>query len=247
MSIFTANNSNNISNNNKESLMNNAYLANNLDVANPAPRCPVLLLLDTSGSMSGAPIDELNRALKQFIQETADDEAASRSVELEVVTFDDQANVAMPFCGIRDVDRNPEPLVTGGMTSMGAAMKLGLQHLKARRKLYKSSGISSYKPWVVLMTDGEPNDDHWEQPAGELRQLGERGKIQYIGVEIGDSANHELMQGIMPAQFGPVKLKGLRFKDFFRWLTDSLNSVSGSAVSDEKNLVFPGIDDWADL
>ena len=53
--------------------MNDYAESNNLDVTNPAPRCPVILLLDTSGSMSGEPLRELQSGLDQFLKETSDD------------------------------------------------------------------------------------------------------------------------------------------------------------------------------
>ena len=217
------------------------------DVTNPAPRCPVILLLDTSSSMEGAPIDELNEGLRQFLRETAADEAASLSVELEVITFDDNASRVIPFTQIGSVDQNPDPLEADGSTAMGAGIRMALHDLKARRKMYRDNGISSYRPWVILMTDGEPNDYNWEEAAEQMRQQGENGKIQYIGIEIGDEADHETMCQILPSQPGPVKLRGLRFKQFFRWLTDSLKSVSASAVSEQDNIRYRGIDDWAKL
>ena len=239
-------NNNSKCNERNDAMRNDRYENNSLDTMNPAPRCPVILLLDTSSSMSGRPIDELNQGLRQFIQETADDEAAGMSVELEVITFDNDADVAMPFTPISEVEREPDELVADGMTSLGAALRLASSHLRERRNLYKRSGISSYRPWVVLMTDGEPNDD-WVQAAGEMRQLGEEGKIQYIGIEIGDDADHDTLCRILPSQPGPVKLKGLRFREFFRWLTDSLRSVSASAVSDQNNVKLGTIRTWADL
>lgn len=222
------------------------YNCNTLDENNSAPRCPVVLLLDVSGSMDGQPIQELNAGLRQFINETANDEAASMSVELEVITFGNDASVAMPFTPISDVEREPAPLVANGMTSMGAALRLAARDLKQRRSLYRASGISSYKPWVVLMTDGGPNDD-WQDAAAEMRAMGENGKLQYIGIEIGNDADHETMCQILPAMPGPVKLKGLRFKQFFKWLTDSLRSVSSSAVSEQDNVKFAGIRGWAEV
>ena len=36
---------------------------------NPEPRCPCILLLDTSGSMKGEPLDALNEGLRTFQQE----------------------------------------------------------------------------------------------------------------------------------------------------------------------------------
>ncbi len=236
-----------INNNNQDTIMNKTrYDNNSLDEMNSAPRCPVILLLDTSSSMDGAPINELNQGLKQFLNETAEDEAASLSVELEVITFDSVANVAMPFTPICDVDRNPAPLYANGSTCMGAALDIAVKDLKARRRLYHNTGISSYRPWVILMTDGGPND-YWQGPAEEMRKLGEKDKIQYIGIEIGSSADHATMCQILPAKPGPVKLQGLRFKQFFRWLTDSLRSVSSSAVSEEDNVQYGGIGSWADL
>jgi uncharacterized protein YegL len=196
--------------------------------------------------MWGNAINELNAGLKQFIQETANDEAASMSVELEVITFDSYANVVMPFTPISDVERDPSPLIANGMTAMGAGLALAYKDLQERRKLYSDNGISAYKPWVILMTDGGPNDE-WQESARKMRELGEKGKIQYIGLEIGDSVDHSTMLSILPANSGPVKLKGLRFKQFFKWLTDSLSSVSASTVSEEDNICFGNINLWADI
>ena len=154
MNTFGFNSNNNLYG---KTTMKHNYANANLDEMNTAPRCPVMLLVDTSGSMDGAPINELNAGIRQFIAETADDEAASMSVELEVITFDNQASVAMPFTPICDVDRNPAPLVANGMTCMGEALRLATHDLHQRRKMYRNNGISSYKPWVVLMTDGGPN------------------------------------------------------------------------------------------
>ncbi len=56
-------------------------------VENPENRCPVILLLDTSGSMSGQPIQELNRGLAAFKEDVVKDSQASLSVEVAVITF----------------------------------------------------------------------------------------------------------------------------------------------------------------
>ena len=65
----------------------------NLDVTNPAPRCPVVLLLDVSGSMEGEPLKELNAGVQQFFRETSDDETASMSVEAEVITYGGEVKI----------------------------------------------------------------------------------------------------------------------------------------------------------
>lgn len=232
-------------NNNSErnNTMNNRYFDNSLNVSNPAPRCPVVLLLDVSGSMSGEPIRELNQGYRQFLQETMNDEAASMSVDLEVITFGNSVEVRQPFMPVSSVDPAPAALVADGLTPMGEAFKLASAHLKERRQKYRDNGISAYRPWVVLMTDGQPTDK-WEQPAAEVRTLAEQGKINYLGIAIGDGVNMNTLGRIVPS---PMKLQGLKFRQFFHWLTDSLGAVSASAVSDQDNIQFGDVSTWADL
>jgi uncharacterized protein YegL len=153
--------------------MNDYAESNNLDVTNPAPRCPVILLLDTSGSMSGQPLRELQSGLDQFLKETSDDETASMSVELEIITFGGDAEISSAFAPVYDIADMPPALVATGSTPLGEALKLADSELKARRRLYKQKGIASYKPWLVLMTDGCPNDDYESAAAlrDEIRTL----------------------------------------------------------------------------
>ena len=226
--------------------MNDYAEETTLDVTNPAPRCPVMLLLDTSASMSDEPIEELREGLKQFLRETSDDETASMSVELEIITFGDTVDIVAPFAPVNTVNDNPPHLEADGTTPLGEALTLATRELKERRRLYKSKGISSYKPWVILMTDGGPNDD-WEDPAKAMRTLGEQRKLQYIGIGIGPKADFDTLREIVPAHPGPVKLKGLCFREFFSWLTDSLKSVSASSVAEQDKIQLGNVTSWADL
>ena len=226
--------------------MSNYTDNNNLDVSNPAPRCPVILLLDTSGSMSGQPLRELQSGLDQFLRETSDDETASMSVELEIITFGGDAEIQASFAPVCDIADMPPMLSANGSTPLGEALKLADTELKARRRLYKQKGIASYKPWIVLMTDGCPNDNY-KSAAASMKSLGEEGKLQYIGIGIGDEADFDTLRDILPERPGPVKLKGLCFKEFFKWLTDSLKSVSASSVAEQDNVRLGNVTSWADL
>ena len=111
-----------------------------LDVTNPAPRCPVILMLDTSGSMAGTPLRELKDGLNQFLRETSDDETASMSVELEVITFGGNAGIAAPFAPVNVVNDNPPVLDANGSTPLGEALRLADSELKARRRLHEADG-----------------------------------------------------------------------------------------------------------
>lgn len=100
-------------------------------------RCPCLLLLDVSSSMSGQRIEELNRGIKQFAVELGNDSLASKRVEIGIVTFGADVAIHSDFVSARDF--RPEDLGTSGLTPMGHAILTGLDMLEERKAAYRVS------------------------------------------------------------------------------------------------------------
>ena len=124
---------------------------------NPEPRCPCVLLLDTSGSMNGAPLQALNEGLQSFKTEIVKDGLASRRVEIAVVTFNNEIAVEQDFV---TADQFAPPTLTArGMTHMGAAINKALDMVQARKAQYRANGVAYYRPWVFLITDGAPQGE----------------------------------------------------------------------------------------
>lgn len=205
---------------------------------NPEPRCPCLLLLDVSGSMQGKPIAELNAGLSLFKDELAADALAMKRVEVGIVTFG-PVQIALPFQGAASF--YPPSLAAQGDTPMGAAIKQGLEMVRERKNEYRSNGISYYRPWVFLITDGGPTDE-WKSAAAAIRE-GEASKsfaFFAIGVQ---GANMETLQQISVRE--PLLLDGLKFRELFSWLSSSLRSVSRSTPGAEVALQPP--QGWASV
>ena len=93
------------------------------------------------------------------------------------------------------------------------------------------------------MSDGKPGDN-WEPAAQKLLAMVDKLRMQYIGIAIGYQACTKIMQKMLPPQLGPLKLSHVRFKEFFRWLSDSLSAVSCSCVSEQN---VPQIKKWSDV
>jgi uncharacterized protein YegL len=213
--------------------------------ANPQPRCPVLLLLDCSSSMAGEPIRELQEGVGQFYQEVGSDPIARLSVEPALITFGSSVNMMHAFEPAVDSLKNSRPrLDAGGNTPMGAAITLGLNEISARRRFYKAQGLAAYKPWMILFTDGQPNDE-WHGPAARAREKAARGGLQFLGIGIGQGVDMQTLASILPPDCPPHLLQGLRFKEFFRWLADSLKVVTSGSTTQQR--ATPHVDeyDWA--
>lgn len=201
--------------------------------SNPEPRCPCVLLLDVSGSMGGAPLNELNAGLAVFKDELAADTLAMKRVEVAMVTFG-PTKVEMPFTSASTF--YPSTLSAQGDTPMGSAILQALELVKDRKNEYRTNGISYYRPWVFLITDGGPTDA-WQAAAEAVRE-GEASK-QFAFFAIGvKGANMDILKQISSAR-EPLSLEGLKFRELFSWLSSSLRSVSRSTPGTEVPLESP--------
>lgn len=199
---------------------------------NPEPRCPCILILDVSGSMSGKPIAELNDGLTTFKDELAADSLAMKRVEVAIVTFG-PVNVECPFTGAATFQ--PPQLRSQGDTPMGAAIERALDMVRDRKNDYRANGISYYRPWVFLITDGGPTDA-WQVAADAVRAGEDSKAFAFFAIGV-KGANMDTLRQISVRE--PLSLDGLKFRELFSWLSSSLRSVSQSTPGADVALTPP--------
>lgn len=188
---------------------------------NPDPRAACMLLLDASKSMSGAPIAALTEAIRGFHADLLEDPLARRRIELSAVAFGGNVRVLQPFALVENFQ--PPELVADGVTPMGQALVQGMRMLKARKEVYRAEGILYYQPWMVLITDGEPTDA-WQTAAQAVRREVDERKLVFYGVGVAN-ANLQVLQTVTDQVF---HLEGLKFRELFRWISESQKNISRS-------------------
>ena len=203
---------------------------------NPQRRCPTLLLLDTSDSMDGGPISELNTGLHAYKESVESNALAASRIEIAIVCFGDQPQVyqhqiriggqveSRSFTTVNQF--NPPVFSTSGRTAMGGGIHAGLNLLQARKQEYRMSGISYYRQWVFILTDGIPTDE-WESARKRLEEeLARKGILLFV-VAVGDGCNMAILRQLSPER-KVLRLKDLNFVEFFYWLSESQQAVSTS-------------------
>ena len=206
---------------------------------NPEPRCACVLLLDTSGSMSGEPIQALNEGIRAFKDELEGDSLASLRVETAIVRFDSSVELVQDFATVDSLS-TPRLRADGG-TAMASGVNFAIDRVEQRKQSYREAGISYYRPWIVLITDGESNEPLGAASA-RVRQAEEAKQLAFFAVGVKDADMAELNR---LAPRGAMPLNGLAFKELFVWLSSSITHVSTSRVNDEISLPDPSR--WAKL
>ncbi|HPG40584.1 MAG TPA: VWA domain-containing protein [bacterium] len=216
-------------------------------VDNPEPRCPCILLLDVSGSMSGQPIQELQNGILKYKEELVTDELAKKRVEIAIVTFGGSVNIVNDFSTADSFV--PPTLIAQGETPMGQALIEGLNLLDIRKHDYQQNGIKYFRPWIFLITDGEPTDMNkpiWTDAVERIMHGENNRAFMFFAVGV-ENANMEILSQLSKKR-PPLKLKGLRFCDLFSWLSNSQQQVSRSKPGDSVPLENPtGPTGWAEV
>ena len=203
------------------------------------PKCPLVLLLDTSESMGwdrvddyGDPlplaIDELNRGLDALGTALRDDAVAKRRVEVQVITFGGSVHERGGFTVARDW--RPPTLSARSITPMGEAILRGIAAATERRKALRSCGGLVYRPWVFLLTDGEPSDSVTGID-DQIARAEAAGDIVFWSIAV-RGANIDVLRSLSDRR--PIlRVDETDWTKLFIWISDAVKQVSRSRPGEQ--------------
>lgn len=213
---------------------NNDFIYKPEITENPDPRCPVVLVLDTSGSMEGEPIKELNAGIETFKREINKNQVAKNRVDVAIITFGGETpQLVQDFITVKDF--NPFTLRADGRTPMGGAINMALEQLQQRKDYYKTEALAYYRSWLFLISDGAPTDD-WSDIPEKLQRDVDKKKLIFYAVGV-NNADMNILRQIAPKNPREInslyELKDLNFQKLFLWLSSSMITVSTSKIGDQ--------------
>jgi uncharacterized protein YegL len=189
----------------------------------------LVLVLDTSYSMSGPPIDQLNEGLNRFKTEVCQDKQTRDILDVAIIQFNDNHSLVQDFVPIEYMDSLN--LVAKGGTKYTGAIREAIRMADERSRFYRRSGSEPYKPWIIFVTDGEPLDDI-NAVVGEVANMQNEGKARFIALGVGDYDSNTLKQ-LTDVVF---RMDGTDFSSFFNWVGKSMRSVSTTAPGEKAPL-----------
>lgn len=197
-----------------------------------------VLLVDTSESMTGDTIKEVNDSIHNFADTVLSDSMVKCIVDVCVIEFNDTANVICPFTPISQFD--VPTFRAGGCSAMNEAILLAFKQLDQRKKLYRDLCVSYYRPWMFLLTNSRPTDGERSSEAKDrLKEELERKRILFIQLALNGADNAALAS--YPCT-GVVKFSTNAFRSMFEWLGQVPIYTCGNRC-DTDSLTLPPLPD----
>jgi uncharacterized protein YegL len=183
-------------------------------------RLPVYLLLDTSGSMMGEPIESVKSGVQTMISALRQDPYALETAYLSIITFSSTANQLVPLTELTNF-QTPN-IEASGTTSLGGALSLLAQRADVEVAKTTSEQKGDWKPIVFIMTDGMPTDD-WQKGLKEF-QSKKWGMV--VACAAGQAVDTTILKQVTEVVVQLDTADSSSFKAFFKWVSASISTSS---------------------
>lgn len=183
-------------------------------------RLPVYLMLDTSGSMYGEPIEAVKNGLQLLVSTLNQDPYALETAYLSVIQFSDSAQQTTPLTELTAFEQ-PQ-LEASGTTALGEALLLLCNRVDSEvtKTTYETKG--DWKPLVFIMTDGAPTDDITQG----IEELKKRKFGIVVACAAGQHADTNTLKMITDCVVQLDTADSSTIKAFFKWVSASVSTSS---------------------
>jgi len=178
---------------------------------------PVILLLDVSGSMHGAKIQNLNEAVKDMLETFRDTECGETEIHVAIITFGAEVKLHQALASANDIKYHD--LSASGGTPLGTAFKMAKAMIEDKDVVPSRA----YRPTVVLVSDGRPGDS-WKQPLKDFIGEGRSSKCDRMAMAIGADADEGVLGEFIEGATHPLFYaeNATQLRDFFKFVTMSV-------------------------
>jgi len=197
-------------------------------------RLPIYLLLDTSRSMRGAPIQAVNAGLHSLKAILLNDPSAIEVVYISVITFSTEAEQVVPLTGL--LVFSPPELSAGGWSAMGAALRLLNEVLDREIIPNTPARKGDYRPLVFLMTDGRPSDG-WKRASKALRKRPHAKLANLIALGCGPKADMAVLAQVADVALSMEDTTAETIGPFFKWISQSIGTASLASSAADGGIV----------
>lgn len=183
-------------------------------------KLPVYLLLDTSGSMYGEPIEAVKNGVQVLVSTLRQDPYALETAYLSIITFNSSAQQVTP---LTELSAFQQPtLEASGCTALGEALSLLASKVDVEVTKTTIDTKGDWKPLVFIMTDGEPTDDL----SKGLEDLKKRKLGIVVACAAGQGANTNTLKRITECVVQLDTADSATIKSFFKWVSASVSAGS---------------------
>lgn len=203
-----------------------------------ARRLPVYILIDTSGSMKGEPIESVKVGLADMIASLRLDPYALETAYISIITYDKEVKQILPLTELENLQLPDIVCPDSGPTHTGAALNVLCDCYDREVNMGTREQKGDWMPLLFLMTDGKPADLMVYEEA--IKRIKQHQFTNIVACAAGPKAKTEPLKKLTENVFTLDTMDSNTFKKFFQWVTININKGGKTmGMTDQMELPLP--------